>query len=163
MEKQFQYIVCDPDKCVGCGDCEFACSVAKHEVFDPALSRIRNTRIEPIVMLSVACRTCSDPPCVLACPRNALTQDPQKGIILVDEELCDGCGWCIEACEFGSILLNPATKNVEICDLCADLDEPQCVKYCRKDAISLTVPEVVAEKTRREVVSKLLQELVGTS
>ena len=160
MEKQFQHIICDPDKCVGCQECELACSMAKHQVFDPALSRIRNVRIEPIVMLSVACKACSDPPCVIACPRNALKQDPEKGLILIDQDLCDGCGWCIEACEFGAILLNPGTKKVEICDLCADFDEPQCVKYCQKKALYLGVPETVAQKTRREVVSKLLQELV---
>jgi len=161
MEKQFEYIVCDPVKCVGCGDCELACSMAYHQVFDPSLSRIRVARIEPIVMLAVSCRNCLDKPCVLACPRDALSQDPEKGIILVDQELCDGCGWCIEACEFGAILLNPASKKVEMCDLCSDLDEPQCIKYCQKDALSLTVPEVIAQKTRREVVSKLLQELAG--
>ncbi len=163
MEKQFQYIVCDPVKCVACGDCELACSMTKHQVFDPSLSRIRVVRIEPMVTLAVACRTCSDPPCVLACPRNALTQDPETGIIQVDEDLCDGCGWCIEACEFGAILLNASTKKVEICDLCADLDEPQCIKYCQKDALYLGVPEVVAQKTRKEVVGKLLQELVEPS
>jgi Fe-S-cluster-containing hydrogenase component 2 len=81
----------------------------------------------------------------------------------VDDESCDGCGWCIEACDFGAILLNPAEKSVEICDLCADLDEPQCILYCEKDALSLSTPEVVAQDTRRDVVSKLLQELVGTS
>jgi Fe-S-cluster-containing hydrogenase component 2 len=79
---------------------------------------------------------------------------------MIDEELCDGCGWCIEACEFGAILLNPETKSVEICDLCAEFDEPQCVKYCEKEALSLSEPEVVAQKTRRDVVGKLLRELV---
>jgi len=159
MEKQYQHIVCDPVKCVACGYCEMACSMAKHQVFDPALSRIRNVRIEPIVMLSVACRTCADAPCVLACPRNALTQDAEKGRILVDTDLCDGCGWCIEACDFGAILLNPATKRVEICDFCVDFDEPQCVKFCPKDALSLRTPEVLAQQTRRDVVGKLLAEL----
>jgi len=162
MEKQFQHIVCDPDKCTGCEECMLACSATKHQVFDAGLARIRNVRIEPVVAISVACRACSDPPCALACPRNALTQDPGKGIIAVDADLCDGCGWCIEACEFGAVLLNPATKKVEICDLCADEDEPQCIKFCQKDALSLSQPEVVAQKTRREVVGKLLQELVKT-
>ena len=163
MEKQFQCIVCDPNKCVGCGDCELACSMAKHGVFDPGLSCIRTVRIEPIVIMAVACQNCSDSPCVLACPRNALTQHPETGVIQVDDDLCDGCGWCIQACPFGAILLNPQTKKVEICDLCADFDEPQCIKYCQKEALSLSVPEVVAQRTRREAVSKLLQELIQTS
>jgi carbon-monoxide dehydrogenase iron sulfur subunit len=163
MEKQFAHIVCDPDKCAGCGDCELACSIIKHGAFNPSLSRIRTVRIEPIVMLAVGCQNCADAPCVLSCPRNALTQDAEKGIILVDEELCDGCGWCIEACDFGAILLNAKSKRVEICDLCPDYDEPQCVVYCEKDALSLTAPEVIAQRTRRAVVSKLLQELVEES
>jgi carbon-monoxide dehydrogenase iron sulfur subunit len=162
MAKQFEHIICDPDKCVACEDCVLACAVTKHKVFDPALSRIRNVRIEPAVAISVACRACSDPPCVLACPRNALSQNPETGMITMDKDLCDGCGWCIEACEFGAILLNPETKKVEMCDLCADLDQPQCIKYCRKEALYLAVPETVAQRTRRDVVGKLLQELVKT-
>ncbi|MBC7262515.1 MAG: 4Fe-4S ferredoxin, partial [Chloroflexi bacterium] len=67
------------------------------------------------------------------------------------------------ACDFGAIVLNPNTKRVEMCDLCADLGQPQCVLYCEKQALSLSAPEVVAQKTRREVVSKLLQELVSGS
>jgi len=163
MEKQYAHIVCDPVRCVGCGDCELSCSMTKQGAFNPLLSRIRNVRIEPIITFSVSCRMCADAPCVLSCPRNALTQDPEKGIILVDTDLCDGCGWCIEACDFGAILLNPATKRVEICDLCADKDEPQCVVFCEKEALSLSAPEVVAQKTRREAVSKLLQELIEGS
>ncbi len=163
MEKQYAHIVCDTDLCAGCGDCELACSIVKHGAFNPSLSRIRTVRIEPIVMSAVACRNCSEPPCVLSCPRNALTQDPEKGIILVDDELCDGCAWCIEACEFGAILLNTDAKKVEICDLCPDYDEPQCIVYCEKNALSLSEPDVVAQKTRRKVVRKLLQELTEGS
>jgi len=156
----YRYIVCDPDKCVGCQFCEFICAATKHQVFNPLLSRIHNVRIEPIVMMSVACRMCEDPPCVIACPRQALSQNPETGVIMVDTELCDGCGWCIEACDFGAIFLNPETKVVEICDLCQDQEEPQCVKFCFKEALELSTPEVVAQKARKEVVAKLLQELV---
>jgi Fe-S-cluster-containing dehydrogenase component len=105
--------------------------MTKHQVFDPSLARIRTMRVEPVVLLAVGCQACADAPCVLACPRNALTQDAEKGTILVDQDMCDGCGWCIEACDFGAILLNPATKRVEICDHCADEEEPQCVKFCK--------------------------------
>jgi len=157
---QKQYIVCDPDKCVGCGECELACSMAHHKNFDPMVARIRTVRIEPIVMLAVACRMCEDPPCVLACPRDALSQDVDTGVIHVDTDKCDGCGWCIEACDFGAIVLNPESKVVEICDLCADYDEPQCVKFCCKEALSLSTPAVVAQQSRRKVVKKLLQELL---
>lgn len=153
-----RYIVCDPDKCTGCQICEFICSATKEGEFDPLRSRIRNVRIEPVVMLSVACRNCADAPCVISCPRNALTQSPQTGTIRVDGEACDGCGWCVGACEFGAILLNPQTKKAALCDLCADLDQPQCVRFCPKEALALTTPEEVAQKSRRQAVARLLKE-----
>ncbi len=154
-----RYIVCDPDKCMGCQMCEFICSATKEGEFNPLLSRIRNVRIEPVVMLSVSCRNCEDPACVIACPRNALSQNPETGTIQIDEEACNGCGWCVGACEFGAILLNPVTKKVAICDLCADKDEPQCVRFCPREALSLSTPEKVGQKSRREAVAKLLKEL----
>jgi Fe-S-cluster-containing dehydrogenase component len=98
---------------------------------------------------------------VIACPRQALSQSAETGVILIDDDKCDGCGWCIQACPFGTILLNSQSKVVEICDLCQDEDEPQCVKYCFKDALTLSTPQVVAQKARRGVVTRLLQELLG--
>jgi len=154
----YPHIVCDPDKCTGCRMCELACSMAQEGAFAPLLSRIRNVRIEPVIQMTVSCRLCKDPPCVISCPRKALSQSEETGIIIVDEDLCNGCGWCIEACPFGAIVLNPATKLVVICDLCRDLEEPECVKYCLKEALSLSTTEMVAQKARKEVVTKLLQE-----
>jgi anaerobic carbon-monoxide dehydrogenase iron sulfur subunit len=161
MEQQFEYIVCDSDRCIGCAQCELACSITKHKVFDPALSRIRNLRIEPVVTVSIACRKCSDPPCVLACPRNALTQDPETGTIQIDPDMCDGCGWCVEACDFGAVLHNPQTKKVEMCDMCAELSEPQCVKFCPKDALYVGMPDNVSQRMRREALAKLLKQPLG--
>ncbi|MEA3408105.1 MAG: 4Fe-4S dicluster domain-containing protein [Chloroflexota bacterium] len=156
----YEHIVCDPDKCIGCRLCEYACSVTKTGSFDPSRSLIRVVRIEPVTMTAIACRLCEDAPCILACPRNALSRSEENGVILVDEDECDGCGWCVEACEFGAIVLNPTTKNAEICDLCPDEEEPPCVAICPKDALSLSTPEVLRQKARRNVVAKLFEELL---
>jgi Fe-S-cluster-containing dehydrogenase component len=155
-----RYIACDPDKCSGCNQCELICSVTKTGSFDPARSRIRTVRIEPVVMMSIACRLCEDAPCVIACPRKALTQDAQSGVIHIDNDLCDGCTWCMEACDFGAISLNPGSKKVEICDLCADKDQPQCVLICQKESLTFSTPEQVAQHARKDVVKQLLKELV---
>lgn len=158
----FQHIICDPDLCTGCRICEYVCSATKHGVFDPGLSRIRVVRIEPVTMTAISCRMCADAPCVVACPRDALTQDLETGVIHVDETKCDGCGWCVEACDFGAIVLNPAHKMAEICDLCADEEDgPQCVKFCPKEALSLATPEVLRQKARRDVVRRLFEELLA--
>ncbi len=157
----YQHIICDPTKCIGCRLCEYTCSATKLGKFEPSLSRIRVVRIEPITMTAIACRLCADAPCILACPRNALSRSQKNGIILVDNDKCDGCGWCIEACDFGAITLNPFTEKAEICNLCEDKEDgPQCVKFCPKEALSLATPEVLSQQVRREAVQRLFQELM---
>jgi len=157
----YQHIICDPDKCIGCRMCEYACSATKTGSFDPNLSRIRVVRIEPITMTAIACRLCEDAPCIIACPRDALSRSEKNGTILVNEDKCDGCGWCVEACDFGAVILNPLTKNAEICDLCEDQEEgPRCVEFCPKEALSLSTPEVLRQQARRDVVRRLFEELL---
>jgi len=158
----YQHIICDPDKCVGCRMCEYACSLTKTGAFDPNMSRIRVVRIEPVTMTAISCRLCEDAPCVLACPRDALSRSEEDGTIVVDTDKCDGCGWCVEACDFGAVILNPTTKNAEICNLCNDVEGgPQCVAYCPKEALSLATPEVLRQRARRDVVAQLFEELIS--
>ena len=157
-----EYVICDPSKCMGCRICEYACSATKTGTFDPSLSRIRVVRIEPVTMTAITCRLCADAPCVIACPQDALSRSERNGIILVDEDKCDGCGWCLEACDFGAVVLNPQTKKVEICDLCHDLEgDPPCVQFCPKEALSVSTPEVLRQKQRRAVVARLFEELLS--
>jgi len=86
------------------------------------------------------------------CTRDALEQDQETGIVRVDADLCDGCAWCIEACDFGAISINPITKLAEICDQCEDEEDgPQCVLWCPKDALELTTPDQRAQKARHKL------------
>lgn len=160
-ETGYQHVICDPSLCMGCRICEYACSITKTGSFNPSLSRIRGVRIEPVTMTAITCRLCADAPCIIACPQDALTRSEENGTIIVDTDKCDGCGWCVEACEFGAIVLNPTTKNAEICDLCQDEENgPRCVEFCPKDALSLATPEILRQKSRRDVVKKLFEELL---
>ncbi len=150
---RYAYIACDATKCIGCQLCEYICSYTKTGEYNSYRSRIRTVRVDEILITAVACRTCEDAPCVIACTRDALSQDPETGIIHVDAERCDGCAWCIEACDFGAISINPATKMAEICDLCeGEEDGPQCVKWCPKDALELTTPDQRAQKARHKLI-----------
>jgi len=156
---KYKYIVCDPDKCIGCQVCEYVCSYTKTGEFNTYRSRIRVVRANEILITAVACRTCEDAPCVIACTRAALEQDENTGIIRVDNSKCDGCAWCIEACDFGAISINPLTRLAEVCDLCEDLEEgPQCVKYCPKEALELVTSDQRAQRSRRKLV---IEEVIG--
>ncbi|MGI6249770.1 MAG: 4Fe-4S dicluster domain-containing protein [Anaerolineaceae bacterium] len=151
------YIECDPVKCVGCQLCEYICSHQKTGEYNSYRSRIRTVRVDEVLITAIACRTCENAPCVIVCPRDALTQDPLTGIIKVDGQKCDGCAWCIEACEFGAISINPASKNAEICDQCEGVEDgPQCVLWCPKEALELTTPDQRAQRTRRALVEESL-------
>ncbi|RLC89796.1 MAG: hypothetical protein DRI37_03115 [Chloroflexi bacterium] len=157
---KYQYIACDPEKCIGCQLCEMACSYTKTGEFNVYRSRIRTVRAEEILITAVACRTCEDAPCVTACTRDALRQDPLTGIIRIDPDRCDGCAWCVEACDFGAISINPETKLAEICDLCEnEEDGPQCVKWCPKEALELTTPDQRAQRARHKLA---IEEVLGS-
>lgn len=158
---QARLVVCDPDLCVGCQLCEFACAAVKDKSANILRSRIRVVRQEPILMISIACRACADPACVKVCPQEgALSVNPSTCLIDVHNDRCDGCGWCIDACPFGVVVLNPDTKRVVICDLCAERPEgPACVEMCSKDALEVSTPEALSRKVRKDAVRSLLGEL----
>jgi Fe-S-cluster-containing hydrogenase component 2 len=150
---RYAYIACDATKCIGCQLCEYICSYTKTGEYNTYRSRIRTVRVDEILITAVACRTCEDAPCVIACTRDALTQDPETGLISVNAERCDGCAWCIEACDFGAISINPVTKMAEMCDQCQDKEDgPQCVIWCPKDALELTTPDQRAQKARHKLI-----------
>ena len=153
-----KFVTVDPDKCVGCRICEYVCSLEKDKVFNPTRSRIRVIRIYPKTNASLTCRLCEDAPCILACPRKALTQSEENGTIKVDDELCNGCGWCIEACDFGAICLDPDKKAVRICDLCSTREGgPACVEWCPEEALEQTSKDILSQKARIGAIQRLVK------
>jgi len=151
-----KFVSGDPSKCVGCCVCEYVCSMEHEKTYNPTKSRIRVVRLNPFVNLAIACRLCEDPACVIACPREALLQSEETGVIMVNEEMCNGCAWCVEACDFGSIQLHPESKVAFVCDLCDG--EPQCVEWCPEQALDFTTKEVLAQKARISATKRLFQK-----
>jgi carbon-monoxide dehydrogenase iron sulfur subunit len=130
--------------------------MVKEKTYNPTKSRIRAIRLGPLVNIAITCRHCEDPACVTACPKEALSQEEKTGIIMVDEEKCNGCSWCIEACPFGAMMLHPTKKVVSTCDNCKDLGEPQCVKWCPEEALEFLTADVLAQKSRQTAVKNLV-------
>ena len=137
-----RHILCDRNKCTGCMICEFACSAAREGRFDLELSRIRVLQATPATLDVVACLSCQTRPCVKECPRGALSVDEATGVLALDKARCAGCGWCLEACPFGAIALDGSTKTVIVCDLCSGREQPQCIRFCPRQALSLQVSSV---------------------
>jgi Fe-S-cluster-containing dehydrogenase component len=151
-----KFVGADFDKCTGCRVCELVCALQNEKLFDPKLSRIRVMHLHQLINMPVACRLCEDAPCVRACPRDALTKSDETGIILVNDNKCDLCGWCLESCKYGAIFLNEDKVTVMICNMCDG--EPKCIEWCPENALSLMTADEADKKARKATVNKLIPE-----
>ncbi len=80
------------------------------------------------------CNHCSNPACLSACPRNAIYKREEDGIVVVDQERCDGHRHCVKACPYGAIYFNPVKEKSEKCIMCYPRVEkgiaPACDRMC---------------------------------
>ncbi|MBN2242641.1 MAG: FAD-dependent oxidoreductase [Acidobacteria bacterium] len=74
--------------CCGCHTCEIACKQEHGLPVGPRLVRVLERA--PLFM-QYYCHHCGDAPCALACPEEAITKDPDTGVVLLDPGKCTGC------------------------------------------------------------------------
>jgi Fe-S-cluster-containing dehydrogenase component len=97
-----------------------------------------------IVHFPKSCLHCEDAPCVTVCPTGASYKRAEDGIVLVDEDMCIGCGLCAWACPYGAREMDMAAGVMKKCTLCVDriyndnipeFDRlPACVRSCPANA-----------------------------
>jgi carbon-monoxide dehydrogenase iron sulfur subunit len=152
--QQRKFVSVDPGKCIGCGICEYACTVEKGEgIWNPLRSRIRVVRMAPIFNFALTCRGCQDARCVKACPERALSQSESTGLLLIDQDKCKGCDWCVQACEHGGITIHSETGKAIACNLCEG--EPKCVESCPEEALEIVESDEAAEKRFNDAFTNL--------
>jgi tetrathionate reductase subunit B len=166
-------MVMDLRRCIGCRACTVACKSENNVslgrfravIQEKTVGTFPNTKKE---FLPLMCNHCEGnekdgvPPCVKACPeypgkrlkfktadgktiryRGGATYKRPDGLILIDKELCIGCGKCLDACPYGVRSFDPFVKAggdptkqaADKCDMCVHrLDnglEPSCVNTCQ--------------------------------
>ena len=108
------------------------------------------------VFMSDVCKHCSNAGCLDACPTGALIRTEFETVI-VQSDICNGCGYCVAACPFGVINRDPYDGRAAKCTLCYDrLEdgmEPACAKACPTDAIQFGEWDDLVERAKGRVVA----------
>jgi formate dehydrogenase iron-sulfur subunit len=157
----------DTSVCIGCKACEVACKewnrvpedglrflgtsydntgalgsdtwrhVAFIEQQTPAAATSGGGEIRWL-MSSDVCKHCTSAGCLDVCPTGALFRT-EFGTVVVQEDVCNGCGYCVPACPFGVIDQRPDDGRVWKCTLCYDRVgagmEPACAQACPTKSI----------------------------
>ena len=132
MASAKRLVVVDPDLCVGCMSCMFACARRFPEAgLAKSAIHVRSVGGFERGFTVIVCRACPDPPCAKVCPTGALTPRKGGGVVL-DSSKCIGCGFCREACPFGAIFWDYDENKPVICVHCG-----YCVNYCPHSVLAL--------------------------
>lgn len=154
----------DNSRCTGCKTCLFACHDHKEAAPDAASRRVYDLEGGTwekaadggystdcsVYHLSLACNHCSEPACVSACPTAAMHKEEGRGLVLVDQDRCTGCGSCVKACPYDAPRIDWRLGCAVKCDACEDLLDqgmrPICVTSCPLRALDMGPIEELRER-----------------
>jgi formate dehydrogenase iron-sulfur subunit len=90
------------------------------------------------LMASDVCKHCTDAACLEVCPTGSLFRT-EFGTVVVQQDICNGCGYCVSACPFGVIERRQEDGRAFKCTLCYDRlkddMEPACAHACPTNSI----------------------------
>ncbi|MET7880141.1 4Fe-4S dicluster domain-containing protein [Micromonospora profundi] len=90
------------------------------------------------LMMSDVCKHCTHAACLDVCPTGSLFRT-EFGTVVVQEDICNGCGYCISACPYGVIDQRRGDGRAWKCTLCYDRlgagMTPACAQACPTESI----------------------------
>ena len=106
------------------------------------------------LMASDVCKHCTHAACLDVCPTGSLFRT-EFDTVVVQEDICNGCGYCISACPFGVIDQRQDDGRAWKCTLCYDRltvgMEPACAKACPTESIQFGPLDELRERAGRRV------------
>ena len=92
------------------------------------------------LMSSDVCKHCTHSACLDVCPTGAIIRT-ELGTVVVQEDVCNGCGYCVPACPFGVLDKREIEDDGRVwkCTLCYDRTRegitPACAQACPTESI----------------------------
>ncbi|MCC9738192.1 4Fe-4S dicluster domain-containing protein [Streptomyces sp. MNU89] len=106
------------------------------------------------LMSSDVCKHCTHAACLDVCPTGSLFRT-EFGTVVVQEDICNGCGYCVPACPYGVIEQRPSDGRAFKCTMCYDRlgegMEPACAKACPTDSIQFGPLDELRERAAGRV------------
>jgi tetrathionate reductase subunit B len=138
--KNHYAFVIDVARCIDCRACLVACSVENKVPMDHTRIWVHDQQVQgewpnlSRIFVPYNCMHCDNPPCTQVCVSGATYKEAGSGLVLVDQEACIGCGYCVEACPYGVRYIDQKRGVVDKCNACVQrLEvglEPACVATC---------------------------------
>jgi formate dehydrogenase iron-sulfur subunit len=106
------------------------------------------------LMSSDVCKHCTEAGCLDVCPTGALMRT-EFGTVVVQDDICNGCGYCVTACPFGVIARRESDGGAHKCTLCYDRIgdglTPACAQACPTESIQFGPLEELRERAAGRV------------
>lgn len=169
---EFNGILYDSTKCVGCQTCETVCAethglTAPEGEPKPGVVRKTDDKHRTVVncyktnkgdvYIKTQCMHCNEPACVAACLTKAMYKT-QEGPVIWRADKCMGCRYCMVSCPFDVPKFEYFSSNPKIqkCTMCYENISkgkiPACAENCPAEAIKFgTRRELLAEARKRIV------------
>ena len=132
-------LVVQPQYCIGCKACEMACAFTHGDGGQPGTPRVSVQTVAPKQYVPMLCLQCDEAACMAACPVEAITRNPDTGVVKVNMDKCVLCMACTVACPFGNMHVESVLSNAVVkCDLCEDHGGiPRCAQFCPTGCLSV--------------------------
>jgi len=106
------------------------------------------------LMMSDVCKHCTHAACLDVCPTGSLFRT-EFGTVVIQEDICNGCGYCIPACPYGVIDQREGDGRAWKCTLCYDRigvgKTPACAQACPTESIQYGALDELRERAQRRV------------
>ncbi|MFI7433764.1 4Fe-4S dicluster domain-containing protein [Micromonospora haikouensis] len=108
------------------------------------------------LMMSDVCKHCTHAACLDVCPTGSLFRT-EFGTVVVQEDICNGCGYCIPACPYGVIDQRKGDGRAWKCTLCYDRigagATPACAQACPTESIQYGPLDELRERAAQRVAT----------